>query len=747
MKKKLTALFTTGIMLLSAAPAPMEAAADKTAYDSVIGTLPDWTPMDFISAMKLYNEHGKCFVSDGYICMVRPVRSNRKDDIEFSISGGASEINSPVCEGTKYYELDIPENPDPEDLEASMAFEEYCDSLGLSSHNYSFFENYAENESRYVFEVDMFRVPDGLDMTVTWHEKNGDKYEVTEVFTFENHDGTTVETDMYRWLPDCVPEYNSFVNEYGIISVHDNYVAYWADINYTVGASLKMEQSGEGAIEEFLESDCSPFVLDPGTGRATPSVIIYKPAADGMADVTWRIGRSFSDTEPKVSSEGKFEIKNNCTEIIDWSANRKTSAVFTFIDADTEEPVDVSGKGAELTKSSRQAPYTSDMYYISSNPCTITLNNAYDPNCSYSFSMDSQAGRYDVEDMKVTAEEADRREVNVFMKWCPNGDLNGSGEFNIADLVSLQNWLKGDADTELPNWLSADFCHDNVIDVFDMIVMRRKLIEKLGIVVSPEYPSSRYTLLRITGEDHNLYAGPGTEYMVLDTIDGSTLLHELGFSEGVDDWVFTEANGKQGWVRVNCDGKPNVIFMSPAIDKPVIYLYPEEETDVHVELTLTESELSTTYPRYNNGWDVTAYPDGRLLNKADGTHHRYLFWDSVNSRTRFDLSKGFCVAGSDTESFLREKLTYMGLTEDEMNEFIVYWLPRMEHNRYNLISFQGKAYTDSARLDITPSPDSICRIFMTYIPLENAVDIQPQQLETFERKGFTVVEWGGSQLS
>ncbi len=56
---------------------------------------------------------------------------------------------------------------------------------------------------------------------------------------------------------------------------------------------------------------------------------------------------------------------------------------------------------------------------------------------------------------------------------------------------------------------------------------------------------------------------------------------------------------------------------------------------------------------------------------------------------RYDLSKGFCVAGSDTESFLREKLTYMGLTEEEMNEFIVYWLPRMEHNRFNLISFQS----------------------------------------------------------
>ena len=178
----------------------------------------------------------------------------------------------------------------------------------------------------------------------------------------------------------------------------------------------------------------------------------------------------------------------------------------------------------------------------------------------------------------------------------------------------------------------------------------------------------------------------------------------------------------------------------------MIYLYPEEETDVHVELELTSSDLYTTYPRYNNGWDVTAYPDGSLLNKADGTHHKYLFWESVNARTRFDYSKGFCVAGSDTESFLKEKLSYMGLTEDEMNEFIVYWLPRMEHNAYNLISFQGDAYTNSAKLNIAPTPDSVLRVFMAYVPLEESADIEPQQLETFERKGFTVVEWGGSEI-
>ena len=143
---------------------------------------------------------------------------------------------------------------------------------------------------------------------------------------------------------------------------------------------------------------------------------------------------------------------------------------------------------------------------------------------------------------------------------------------------------------------------------------------------------------------------------------------------------------------------------------------------------------------------MTAYPDGTLLNKADGTHHRYLFWDSVNCSTRFDFSEGFCVAGCDTEQFLKEKLTYMGLTENEMNEFIVYWLPLMEHNAFNLIAFQDDAYTDTAKLTITPAPDTECRIFMAYIPLEEAVEIAPQELPTFERNGFTVVEWGGVKI-
>lgn len=49
-----------------------------------------------------------------------------------------------------------------------------------------------------------------------------------------------------------------------------------------------------------------------------------------------------------------------------------------------------------------------------------------------------------------------------------------------------------------------------------------------------------------------------------------------------------------------------------------------------------------------------------------------------------------------------------------------------------------------AELEITPTPDSVLRVFMAAKPLDAPVDIEPQEFAPFERVGFTVVEWGGS---
>ena len=178
-------------------------------------------------------------------------------------------------------------------------------------------------------------------------------------------------------------------------------------------------------------------------------------------------------------------------------------------------------------------------------------------------------------------------------------------------------------------------------------------------------------------------------------------------------------------------------------EKPVIYLYPEQGEEVSVRLDY-DGKLTCTYPEYDNGWHVTAAPDGRITDE-NGQEYNYLYWEGETEQ-EYDFSEGFCAAGEDTAEFLEDALDRLGLTRREANEFIVYWLPRMEQNEYNLISFQSEAYTDHARLSIQPEPDTVIRVFMAYKPVENEQEIPEQTLAAPERSGFAVVEWGGCEL-
>ena len=178
--------------------------------------------------------------------------------------------------------------------------------------------------------------------------------------------------------------------------------------------------------------------------------------------------------------------------------------------------------------------------------------------------------------------------------------------------------------------------------------------------------------------------------------------------------------------------------------KPVIYLYPESTTDVTVKLDYA-GEITCTYPEYKDGWKVTASPDGTLKD-ANGQTYNYLYWEGQN-HVEYYFSEGFCVAGSDTAAFLESALSQLGLTRQEANEFMVYWLPQMQENPYNLIAFQSDVYTQAAQLSITPEPDTMLRVFMAWKPLKKAVELPTQNLSAPERTGFTVVEWGGCEVN
>ena len=189
---------------------------------------------------------------------------------------------------------------------------------------------------------------------------------------------------------------------------------------------------------------------------------------------------------------------------------------------------------------------------------------------------------------------------------------------------------------------------------------------------------------------------------------------------------------------------------SVSIEKPIIYIYPEKEIEVEVKLGRPEN-LTATYPKYENnqGWKVLAKPNGELTDLKTGRNLYALYWEGKkNKNVDNNFKEGFIVEGENTAEFLEEKLSILGLNERETEEFIIYWLPQMEGNKYNYIRFESKEeINENMPLEVNPKPETLIRVMMEWKGLNEKIEIKEQELEKVQREGYTVVEWGGTSLN
>ncbi|MFA6098730.1 MAG: hypothetical protein WCV50_03065 [Patescibacteria group bacterium] len=193
------------------------------------------------------------------------------------------------------------------------------------------------------------------------------------------------------------------------------------------------------------------------------------------------------------------------------------------------------------------------------------------------------------------------------------------------------------------------------------------------------------------------------------------------------------------WVRFK-----QVSFL-PAVEcgKPVIYLYPEQTTKVNVQVA-PNGGFSLTDPVYpNGGWNVTAHPNGELEYDGMATYP-YLFWEGFGFN--YEMPKqGFVVKNTEVAALLQDKLTLLGLNAQEKSDFLNFWVPKLQDSPYYFITFVDQsAFEKLAPLTVAPAPDSIIRVFMDYQPLESPYSVEPLNIKTPQRYGFTVVEWGGA---
>lgn len=224
------------------------------------------------------------------------------------------------------------------------------------------------------------------------------------------------------------------------------------------------------------------------------------------------------------------------------------------------------------------------------------------------------------------------------------------------------------------------------------------------------------------------------------------LAYQVYTMDGLGDKVTKNAMMSDLGLIVLQDGYGNwLAYMNdkyaPAVEcgKPVIYLYPEKSTQISVKVG---ADITKSEPAYNGGWNVLASKDGVLKSK-DGIFP-YLFWEGTGWGEYPQISSGSIVKSSDVGSTIANQLNTIGLNDKEINDFKDFWLPKMPATAYVRLTWLLNDQMDKlAPLQVSPKPETSIRVFLDFTGVNAPYSIEKQTLPHIERKGFTLVEWGG----
>ncbi len=184
------------------------------------------------------------------------------------------------------------------------------------------------------------------------------------------------------------------------------------------------------------------------------------------------------------------------------------------------------------------------------------------------------------------------------------------------------------------------------------------------------------------------------------------------------------------------------------VKKPVIYLYPESDMEISVDLK-AKGNLTFTYPDYSQGWKGTAHPDGSI--GISGKNYPYLFWESEQHFNMFDPELGgFLLTKETVVATLEKHLSDFGFNDREKTDFITFWVPQLQKYEQVYIQFiRDEACNQFAQLEVEPKPQHVNRIYMIWTSADypRKVFMKPQKIEKMNRDGFDVLEWGGIELT
>lgn len=221
----------------------------------------------------------------------------------------------------------------------------------------------------------------------------------------------------------------------------------------------------------------------------------------------WAVG-SDEDIEEAIVKDGTIGIAEMTffmreeVKIFDVPESVKYVGDLCFVGGSLGVPSVIHYRNNVIGERTLAASKTATDIYIYDADCdifdsekAIPANYKYsaiekDDDFHFDFTFTSAEDRYVTGDIVIhgyadsTAQayaEKYNRQFELIEEILPSGDINGDGELTIADVVVLQQWLLGESNEELKNWEEADLCKDGVLNVYDLCLMRKALIEKQGV--------------------------------------------------------------------------------------------------------------------------------------------------------------------------------------------------------------------------------------------------------------------------
>lgn len=191
--------------------------------------------------------------------------------------------------------------------------------------------------------------------------------------------------------------------------------------------------------------------------------------------------------------------------------------------------------------------------------------------------------------------------------------------------------------------------------------------------------------------------------------------------------------------------------------KPLIYIYGKDSQNMSVNLqTIENSQFTKLIPDFQetNTWNFSTKNDKVYF---WNTSYDYLYY-AIKVPNYSHNKNGWIIQWSQAEKFFHEKLDYIGFNKQEKEDFIEYWKPKYEENKYYFVSFKFNQQLDTfVKLNFSETPDSIFRVLLDSYQIENKLSIPSQFwyenatsefdnkiLEIYTRTWkYDVFEWGG----